>query len=111
LGKEVAVRDAELCPGGKHAKAGFAQRDVLIVSAIDDVVQQRVAEHGPPAGQIIVRRTDTLIGGVDPFASDRRTRRRVDWTNFAIVMKVFANAGATTEDSERKRNRKSQIAE
>ena len=54
LRKEIARRDADLRPRRQHSIAGLAQRQILAIRAIDQIVEQRIVEHGPPAGQVVV---------------------------------------------------------
>ena len=48
LREKLTDRDAANSPGLDHAQAGRTQREVLLVRLMDQSVQHRVFEHGPP---------------------------------------------------------------
>ena len=67
-----------------------------MIGAANQIVQQRIVEDRPPAGEIIAVGADTFVAGIDPIVGDRGTRRLVIGTDFAAIMKVFRNARTPT---------------
>jgi hypothetical protein len=71
---ERADRQPELGARLQHPHAGHAQVEVLPVGGLDQLLQDRVAEHGPPAAIRLPRGVERGIAGALPL---RRPRRRV----------------------------------
>ena len=57
----------------------------------------RIVEHRPPAGQIVFRRLNSIVLGIDPLVGDRRARRFIVVPNQASIVQILTRTRAADE--------------
>ena len=73
----------------KHAESGLFNREVLPISACNQVVQHRIVENAPPLAYIIALAANADVGGIDPVVGHRGRDRTIVRPNFKAVVHIF----------------------
>ncbi len=94
LGEDLAHDDGPLGPGLEYPIAGFAEREILAVRTVNQLVEFRIVEYGPPAGEDFRVGLRANVRGVDPVLSHAGTRRLVVRSDLEAVVKILAHARA-----------------
>ena len=111
LGEEVPIGDPQLGAGLKNAIARLAERQVLTAGAVDEAIERRVLEYGPPSGEVGRLLADSRVGGVDPMVFHTGRRALVVRPHLEAVAQVLHRAGASVQKEGRRHRSPSGHAE
>ncbi len=92
LGEQVALGNSAFRPGLQDAAAGHFQREVLLRSLGNQLIERRVAKRRPPAGVVTLAAPQVGVAGVDPRFRDIGLGRTVVRANFETIVPPLAGA-------------------
>ncbi len=98
LWEQRTDRNRPLGPGLEDTGSRQTQVDVPFVSGLDQVVQNRITEDGPPSTVVGRGALDPGVLGIDPRGRHRRRRAPVVWPDFEAVLDEFRQGGAAAAE-------------